>query len=137
MRLARAYDEAIAGDETANLFKRLATAVSKYWICKSATWAVGEALECFGGNGYVEESGMPRLYREVPLLSIWEGSGNVNALDVLRAMARTAGVAARVHRRDRQRRRGRRRGSTRTSRASRRSSPTSTTSSSAPGASSR
>src|SRR3954468_11711356 len=89
MRLARAYDEAIAGDETANLFKRVATAVSKYWICKSATWAVGEALECFGGNGYVEESGMPRLYREVPLLSIWEGSGNVNALDVLRAMVRT------------------------------------------------
>jgi putative acyl-CoA dehydrogenase len=88
MRLARAYDEAVAGDETANLFKRLATAVSKYWICKSATWQVGEALECLGGNGYVEESGMPRLYREVPLLSIWEGSGNVNALDVLRAMAK-------------------------------------------------
>jgi putative acyl-CoA dehydrogenase len=88
MRLARAYDDSIAGDETANLFKRLATAVSKYWICKSATWQVGEALECLGGNGYVEESGMPRLYREVPLLSIWEGSGNVNALDVLRALAR-------------------------------------------------
>ena len=83
MRLARAYDE---GDE---LFRRLATAVSKYWVCKSAPWAVGEALECLGGNGYVEESGMPRLYREAPLNSIWEGSGNVNSLDVLRAMAKS------------------------------------------------
>jgi putative acyl-CoA dehydrogenase len=89
MRLARAYDEAAAGDATAQMFKRLGTAVSKYWICKSAVWQVGEALECFGGNGYVEESGMPRLYREAPLNSIWEGSGNVNALDVLRALART------------------------------------------------
>jgi putative acyl-CoA dehydrogenase len=89
MRLARAYDESVAGSEQANMFKRLATAVSKFWICKSATWHVGEALECLGGNGYVEESGMPRLYREVPLLSIWEGSGNVNALDVLRALAKT------------------------------------------------
>src|SRR4051794_36364419 len=89
MRLARAYDEAQAGDATATLFKRLATAVSKYWICKSAVWIVGEALECLGGNGYVEESAMPRIYRETPLNSIWEGSGNVNALDVLRAMART------------------------------------------------
>src|SRR5947208_9812654 len=88
MRLARAYDES-ATDEQAMLFKRLATAVSKYWICKSAVWVVGEALECLGGNGYVEESGMPRLYRETPLNSIWEGSGNVNALDVLRALART------------------------------------------------
>jgi putative acyl-CoA dehydrogenase len=88
MRLARAYDES-AQDEEAMLFKRLATAVSKYWICKSAVWIVGEALECFGGNGYVEESGMPRIFRETPLNSIWEGSGNVNALDVLRAMART------------------------------------------------
>jgi putative acyl-CoA dehydrogenase len=89
MRLARAYDEAQAGDEEATLFKRVATAVSKYWICKSATWTVGEALECFGGNGYVEESKMPRLYREAPLNSIWEGSGNVNSLDVLRAMAKS------------------------------------------------
>src|SRR4051812_28465183 len=88
MRLARAYDES-ASDEQAMLFKRLGTAVSKYWICKSAVWIVGEALECFGGNGYVEESGMPRLFREAPLNSIWEGSGNVNALDVLRAMVRT------------------------------------------------
>jgi putative acyl-CoA dehydrogenase len=88
MRLARAYDES-GLDEEQMLFKRLATAVSKYWICKSAVWIVGEALECFGGNGYVEESGMPRIFRETPLNSIWEGSGNVNALDVLRAMART------------------------------------------------
>jgi putative acyl-CoA dehydrogenase len=85
MRLARAYDEAT--DEAQGLFRRLATAVSKYWICKSAVWTVAEALECLGGNGYVEESGLPRLYRETPLNSIWEGSGNVAALDVLRAMA--------------------------------------------------
>ena len=82
MRLARAYDE---GDDA---FKRLATAVSKYWICKRAPAHAAESLECFGGNGYVEESGMPRLYREAPLNSIWEGSGNVNALDVLRAMVK-------------------------------------------------
>jgi putative acyl-CoA dehydrogenase len=83
MRLARSYDE---GDVA---FRRLATAVSKYWICKSAPWAIGEALECLGGNGYVEESGLPRLYREAPLNSIWEGSGNVNSLDVLRALAKS------------------------------------------------
>src|SRR3954447_19345537 len=92
MRLARAYDEAQAGDEEATLFKRIATAVSKYWICKSAVWTVGEALECFGGNGYVEESKMPRLYREAPLNSIWEGSGNVNSLDALRAMVKSPGA---------------------------------------------
>jgi putative acyl-CoA dehydrogenase len=91
MRLSRAYDEA-EGDEGQALFRRLGTAVSKYWICKSAVWIVGEALECFGGNGYVEESGMPRIFREAPLNSIWEGSGNVNCLDVLRAMARTPGT---------------------------------------------
>jgi len=84
MRLARACDEQEA-------FKRLGLAVSKYWICKSAVWHVAEALECLGGNGYVELSGMPRLYREVPLNSIWEGSGNVNCLDVLRGMVRSPG----------------------------------------------
>src|SRR5207344_1948329 len=63
-------------------------AVGKYWVCKRTPALVGEALECHGGNGYVEESILPRLYREAPLNSIWEGSGNVNALDVLRAMAR-------------------------------------------------
>ena len=86
MRLARAYDESVAGDEGAKAFKRIANAVLKYWICKRAPWHAVESLECLGGNGYVEESGMPRLYREAPLASIWEGSGNVQALDVLRAM---------------------------------------------------
>ena len=88
MRLARAYDES-AGDPGARLFARLATAVAKYWICKRTPTHVVEALECLGGNGYVEDSGMPRLYRESQLNSIWEGSGNVICLDVLRAMARS------------------------------------------------
>ncbi len=88
MRLARAYDEAAAGDEEAQQFKRVANAVVKYWLCKRAPAHAAEALECFGGNGFVEESGMPRLYRESPLNSIWEGSGNVQCLDVLRAMVR-------------------------------------------------
>ncbi len=88
MRLARAYDQSIAGDEQATQFKRISNAVLKYWLCKRAVPHSGEALECFGGNGYVEESGMPRLYRESPLNSIWEGSGNVQCLDVLRAMVR-------------------------------------------------
>jgi putative acyl-CoA dehydrogenase len=105
MRLARAYDE--AGPESrrvggrvgpdpseddlgdAHMFKRLATAVGKYWVCKRAPNHAFESLECLGGNGYVEESGMPRLYREAPLASIWEGSGNVMSLDVLRALVRT------------------------------------------------
>jgi putative acyl-CoA dehydrogenase len=89
MRLARAYDEALAGDEQAQSFKRIANAVLKYWITKRAPAHAGEALECLGGNGYVEESGMPRLYREAPLNSIWEGSGNVQCLDVLRAMVKS------------------------------------------------
>jgi putative acyl-CoA dehydrogenase len=114
MRLARAYDEAGAevgasgagtdgagadrggsgplgsGDlSDAHLFKRLATAVGKYWVCKRAPNHAFESLECLGGNGYVEESGMPRLYREAPLASIWEGSGNVMSLDVLRALVKT------------------------------------------------
>ena len=96
MRLARAYDEASAdaqapeGDTSdAQLFKRLATAVGKYWACKRAPNHAFEAMECLGGAGYVEESGMPRIYREAPLASIWEGSGNVISLDVLRALVRT------------------------------------------------
>jgi putative acyl-CoA dehydrogenase len=89
LRLARAFDEAHAGDEAAFEFRRLATPVLKYWTCKRGPVHAVEALECLGGNGYVEESGMPRLYRESPLASIWEGSGNVQALDVLRAMARS------------------------------------------------
>jgi putative acyl-CoA dehydrogenase len=88
LRLARAYDEA-ADDPQADAFKRLATAVSKYHVCKRAPGHAFEALECLGGNGYVEASGMPRLYREAPLSSIWEGSGNVMALDVLRALSRS------------------------------------------------
>ncbi|MGH2712521.1 MAG: acyl-CoA dehydrogenase family protein, partial [Thermoleophilaceae bacterium] len=70
----------------AHELRRLATPVLKYWICKRAPVHAAEALECLGGNGYVEESIMPRLYREAPLNTIWEGSGNVNALDVLRAL---------------------------------------------------
>jgi putative acyl-CoA dehydrogenase len=89
MRLARAYDEAIAGDADAQSLKRIANAVLKYWICKRAPMHAGEALECLGGNGYVEESGLPRLFRESPLNSIWEGSGNVQCLDVLRAMIKS------------------------------------------------
>jgi putative acyl-CoA dehydrogenase len=88
MRLARAYDDAAAGDARARSLRRLATAIAKYWVCKRGPGHAFEALECLGGNGYVEESGMPRLYREMPLASIWEGSGNVMALDVLRALGR-------------------------------------------------
>jgi putative acyl-CoA dehydrogenase len=103
MRLARAYDESLeplpagssasppgpSGSEHARNFKRIANAVLKYWITKRQPVHAVEALECFGGNGYVEESGMPRLFRESPLNSIWEGSGNVQCLDVLRGMARS------------------------------------------------
>ena len=77
-----------ATDRQENAFRRLALAVTKYWVCKRAPMHAAEALECLGGNGYVEESGMPALYREAPLPSIWEGSGNVAALDALRAMVR-------------------------------------------------
>ncbi|HVB27656.1 MAG TPA: acyl-CoA dehydrogenase family protein [Mycobacteriales bacterium] len=82
LRLAAAVDD---GEES---FKRLALAAGKYWICKRGPAVAAEALECLGGNGFVEESGLPRLYREAPLNSLWEGSGNVGALDVLRALAR-------------------------------------------------
>jgi putative acyl-CoA dehydrogenase len=92
MRMARAYDEAGRGDERARSLKRLGTAIGKYWVCKRGPGHAFEALECLGGNGYVEESGMPRLYREMPLSSIWEGSGNVMALDVLRALSREPAV---------------------------------------------
>jgi putative acyl-CoA dehydrogenase len=87
MRLARAYDDCVVNPE-ADAFKRLATAVTKYWLCKRAPNFAYESLECHGGPGYVEESIMPRLFRESPLTSIWEGSGNVMCLDVLRAMGR-------------------------------------------------
>jgi putative acyl-CoA dehydrogenase len=87
MRLARAFDarETDAGERG---FARLATAVAKYWVSKRGPAQVNEALECLGGNGFVEESILPRLYREAPLNSIWEGSGNVICLDILRAMTR-------------------------------------------------
>jgi putative acyl-CoA dehydrogenase len=96
MRLARSFDESMPAASSASrpgaagseALRRLATPVLKYWVCKRGPAHAVEALECFGGNGYVEESGMPRLYRESPLSSIWEGSGNVQCLDVLRAMAR-------------------------------------------------
>ena len=87
-RLAGATDRATRGDAAEGMFRRLALAATKYWVCKRAPAHSAEALECLGGNGYVEESGMPRLYREAPLASIWEGSGNVAALDVLRAVVR-------------------------------------------------
>ncbi|WP_110182746.1 acyl-CoA dehydrogenase family protein [Nocardioides solisilvae] len=88
LRLAGATDRAVRGDEGEAALRRLALAVTKYLVCKRAPSAVGEALECLGGNGYIEDFDMARLYREAPLLSIWEGSGNVAALDALRAMAR-------------------------------------------------
>ncbi|RFC70789.1 acyl-CoA dehydrogenase family protein [Streptomyces sp. AcE210] len=85
MRLGGATDRAAASESESHV-RRLGLAVTKYWVCKRAAPVVGEALECLGGNGYIETSGMPRLYREAPLQSIWEGAGNVAALDVLRAM---------------------------------------------------
>ncbi|HEU5326672.1 MAG TPA: isovaleryl-CoA dehydrogenase [Thermomicrobiales bacterium] len=87
LRLAAAGDRAASDEHEAHL-QRLGTAVAKYWVCKRAAVHAAEALECLGGNGYVEESLMPRLYREAPLNSVWEGAGNVNCLDVLRALAR-------------------------------------------------
>ncbi|SPT56845.1 acyl-CoA dehydrogenase family protein [Actinomadura madurae] len=88
LRLAGATDRSVRGDAAETALKRLGLAISKYWITKRWPAHAAEALECLGGNGYVEESGMPRLFRESPLNSIWEGSGNVAALDVLRAMAK-------------------------------------------------
>ena len=92
MRLARAYDEDASSQERA--FRRLATAVSKYWICKRGPEHAYESLECLGGNGYIEESPLARRYREQPVMAIWEGSGNVIALDVLRALEREPESAA-------------------------------------------
>jgi putative acyl-CoA dehydrogenase len=87
LRLAAAYDR---DDDPAEVaFRRLATPAAKYWICKRGPMVAAEAMEVLGGNGYVEESPMPRLYREMPVNSIWEGSGNIMCLDVLRAAART------------------------------------------------
>jgi len=91
-RVARAVD-ASARDPGEAAFARIATAIGKYWICKRAPAMVAEALECLGGAGYVEESGLPRLYRQAPLNSIWEGSGNIQCLDVLRALQREPACA--------------------------------------------
>ena len=90
MRLARAYDES---DEVAQVFRRVVTPAAKFWICKRAPFLTYEAMEVLGGSGYIEESILPRLYREAPVNSIWEGSGNVMCLDVLRAIERTPKAA--------------------------------------------
>ena len=95
LRIAGAIDRAVRGDAAERSFRRLALSVTKYWLCKRLASHTVEALECLGGNGYIEDSGMPRLYREAPLVSIWEGSGNVAALDTLRAMTREAGRRSR------------------------------------------
>jgi putative acyl-CoA dehydrogenase len=86
--LASMVDKASAGDQRTQSLLRISLAVSKYFVCKRGPAHAAEALECLGGNGYVEDSKMPRIYREAPLLSVWEGSGNVAALDTLRAMAK-------------------------------------------------
>jgi putative acyl-CoA dehydrogenase len=90
LRLARAYDG--DGDEHEMLLQRLLTPVVKYWTCKRAPQHAAEALECLGGNGFVEESDMPRLFRQSPVNGVWEGSGNVICLDVLRALSREPDV---------------------------------------------
>jgi putative acyl-CoA dehydrogenase len=91
MRLAHAFDRS-AEDAREQKFARIATAIAKYWITKRAPAVVAEALECLGGNGYVEESSLPRLYRDAPLNSLWEGAGNVQCLDVLRAVQKDPGT---------------------------------------------
>jgi putative acyl-CoA dehydrogenase len=91
VRLAESYEDQEAGDPQ-HAFRRIATAIAKYWTCKRAPTHVAEAMECLGGPGFVEETGLPRLYREAPVNSLWEGSGNVICLDVLRALARERGA---------------------------------------------
>jgi putative acyl-CoA dehydrogenase len=86
MRLARAFDA--QEDESESLLRRILTPVAKFWICKRCPTLVAEAMEVHGGNGYVDEGPMPRLFKQSPLNSIWEGSGNVMCLDTLRAMGR-------------------------------------------------
>jgi putative acyl-CoA dehydrogenase len=92
MRLARAYDAA-AGDETEQAFRRVMTPAAKFWVCKRGPELAAEAMEVFGGNGYVEDFPMARIYREMPVNSIWEGSGNIMCLDVLRALSRGTAAA--------------------------------------------
>ena len=91
MRLARAYDES---DEISTVFRRVVTPAAKFWICRRAPFVAFEAMEVLGGSGYIEESIMPRLYREAPVNSIWEGAGNIMCLDVLRALERMPNAAA-------------------------------------------
>jgi putative acyl-CoA dehydrogenase len=93
MRLAGAADRAARGDRAEAALLRIALPAAKYWVCKRVATHAAETLECLGGNGYVEDSGMPSLYREAPLNSIWEGSGNVTALDLLRALVSGPGPA--------------------------------------------
>src|SRR6201991_237339 len=95
MRLCRAFDSA-SGDAKAAAYMRLLTPAIKYWVCKSAPGFLYEAMECLGGNGYVEEGILARHYRESPVNAIWEGSGNVMCLDVLRALSREAEAAGAV-----------------------------------------
>jgi len=90
-RLARSFDEA-ASDRGEAAFARAMTPVVKYWVCKIAPPLLYEAMECLGGNGYVEEAPLARYYREAPVNAIWEGSGNVMALDVLRVLGRAPGL---------------------------------------------
>ena len=93
-RLARAFDGGNSANEAA--YRRLMTPVTKYWVCKTAPALIGEAMECMGGNGYVEEGGFPLLYREAPVNAIWEGSGNVMCLDVLRVIEKESDAVDRV-----------------------------------------
>jgi putative acyl-CoA dehydrogenase len=86
MRLARAFDA--RDEESETLLRRVLTPVAKYWVCKRAPAVIAESMEVLGGNGYIEEGPIARRYREAPLNSIWEGSGNIMCLDVLRAFAR-------------------------------------------------
>lgn len=99
LRLARSFDRA-AGDEHERAMQRLLTPVAKFWICKRGSYFAQEAMECLGGNGYVEEGGegiMARIYREMPVNSIWEGAGNIMALDLLRALRKADAAAALAH----------------------------------------
>jgi putative acyl-CoA dehydrogenase len=93
LRLVRAHEEERAGDSRAGLLRRIGAPLIKYWVCKRAPGHAAESLESCGGGAYTEESPLARNYREAPLMSIWEGSGNIQALDVLRALQRTPEVA--------------------------------------------
>jgi len=95
IRLAASVDG--GDDPQERALRRIGLPVAKYWVCKRTPALVAEALECLGGNGYVEESGMPRLYREAPLNSIWEGAGNIQALDLMRVLAREPDAVAAWH----------------------------------------